>query len=164
MADTTNLPRDLVEMARGVIDTNRYLTLGTTEPDLRPRVSPVYFTHVGYRTFYWVSSPEARHSANVSARPDVAVVIYDSSVPIGYGRAVYVGARASVVADDDLARDCDVAFASVSDEAKSFQPQELTGEAALRLYRAQVDRVEVHVPGRDPLYGVGVDTRREITI
>ena len=56
MADATNLPRDLVEMARGVIDTNRYLTLGTT------------------------------------------------------------------------------------------------------------DRVEVHVPGRDPLYGLGVDTRREITL
>lgn len=164
MAETTNLPRDLAEMARGVIDTNRYLTLGTTEPDLRPRVSPVYFTHVGYRTFYWVSSPEAHHSANLSVRPDVAIVIYDSSVPIGYGRAVYVGARASVVAEDDLAHECDMAFARVSDGAKRFQLHELTVEAALRLYRARADRVEVHVPGRDPLYGVGVDTRREIDL
>jgi nitroimidazol reductase NimA-like FMN-containing flavoprotein (pyridoxamine 5'-phosphate oxidase superfamily) len=164
MAETTNLPRDLVEMARGVIDANRYLTLGTTEPDLRPRVSPVYFTHLGYRTFYWVSSPQARHSGNVSARPDVAIVIYDSSVPIGHGRAVYVGARASVVPQDELVHECGQAFARVSDGAKQFQPHELSGEAALRLYRAQADRVEVHVPGRDPLYGVGVDTRREITL
>ncbi len=37
---------ELGEMARRVIDTNRYLTLGTTEPDHRPRLSPVYFTHV----------------------------------------------------------------------------------------------------------------------
>ena len=57
-----NQPDDLSEMARHVIDTNSYLTLGTTEPDGRPRLSPVYYTHVGYRDFYWVSSPEAHHS------------------------------------------------------------------------------------------------------
>ncbi|MFD0532754.1 pyridoxamine 5'-phosphate oxidase family protein [Actinomadura luteofluorescens] len=82
-------------LARTVIDGNRYMTLGTSEADHRPRLSPVYFTHAGYRTFYWVSSPDARHSGNIAARPEVAIVIYDSTVEIGQGRAVYIDAVAS---------------------------------------------------------------------
>ena len=157
-----NLPDDLDEMARSVIDTNRYLTLGTTEPDHRPRVSPVYFTHVGYQTFYWVSSPDARHSRNVAARPEVAIVIFDSTAEIGEGRAVYIGATASMVADDELPRGCAEAFADVAPGVKRFQPHDLSGDAALRLYRAHAATWEVHVPGRDPAYGVGIDTRREV--
>lgn len=157
-----NLPEDLDEMARRIIDTNRYLTLGTTEPDHRPRVSPVYFTHVDYRTFYWVSSPAARHSRNIAARPAVAIVIFDSTAEIGRGRAVYIGADASAVTDDELPRRCTEAFADVGPGAKRFQPHELSGDAALRLYRAYATGHEVHVPGRDPVYGTGVDTRREV--
>ena len=59
---------ELTQMARDVIDSNRYLVLGTSEDDGRPRVSPVYYSHVGHREFYWVSSPDARHSRNVEAR------------------------------------------------------------------------------------------------
>ena len=88
-----NRPDDLGEMARHVIDTNRYLTIGTTEPDQRPRLSPVYFTHVDYRDFYWVSSPAAHHSMNIAAHPEIAIVIFDSTASIGQGQAVYVSAH-----------------------------------------------------------------------
>lgn len=157
-----NRPDDLGEMARHVIDTNRYLTLGTTEPDRRPRLSPVYFTHVGYHDFYWVSSPKAHHSANIAAQAEIAIVIFDSTAPIGQGRAVYVSAHASVVADDELPRHCAEAFARVDPDAKRFQPHELSGDAALRLFRARATGHEVHIPGRDPVYGTGVDTRRPV--
>lgn len=156
-----NLPADLDEMARSIIDTNRYLTLGTTEPGHRPRLSPVYFTHVNYRTFYWVSSPAARHSGNIAARPAIAIVIFDSTAEIGRGRAAYIDADASVVADDELPQSCAEAFAQVGPAAKQFQPHELSGEAVLRLYRAHATNCEVHIPGSDPAFGVGVDTRRE---
>jgi nitroimidazol reductase NimA-like FMN-containing flavoprotein (pyridoxamine 5'-phosphate oxidase superfamily) len=79
---------DLAEMARQVVDANHFMTLGTSEPDGRPRLSPVYFTHAGYRDFYWVSSPTAHHSVNLAARPAVAVVIFDSTALPGQGRAV----------------------------------------------------------------------------
>ncbi|MGP4043076.1 pyridoxamine 5'-phosphate oxidase family protein [Streptomyces sp. 2A115] len=156
-------PSDLGEMARHVIDANRYLTLGTTEPDHRPRLSPVYFTHVGYRDFYWVSSPSARHSMNIAARPDVAIVVFDSTAPIGEGRAVYVSADASVVAEDELPQRCTEAFERVDPGATRFEPHELSGDAVLRLYHARATRHEVHIPGRDPTYGAGVDTRRQIS-
>jgi hypothetical protein len=155
---------DLGEMARRVIDTNLYLTLGTTEDDLRPRLSPVYFTHVGYRDFYWVSSPAARHSRNIAARPQIAIVIFDSTAPIGQGQAVYLSARASVVADDELPQRCAEAFARVDPGAKRFQPQELSGDAALRLYCARAASHEVHIPGRHPVYGTGFDTRRKVAL
>lgn len=161
---TMTRPNDLAEIGRQVIDTNRYLTLGTTEPDHRPRVSPVYFTHVDYRDFYWVSSPTARHSRNIAARPEIAIVIFNSAAPIGQGQAVYVSAHASVVAADELPGRCAEAFARVSPGAKRFQPDELSGDAALRLYRARAISHEIHIAGRDPTYGAGVDTRRKVSL
>lgn len=159
-----DVPNELVAEARDVIDTNRYLTLGTTEADHRPRVSPVWFTHVGYRAFYWVSSPDAQHSKNITARSAVAIVIFDSTAPIGRGRAVYLTADAAVVADGDLQRRCAEAFTDVSPGAVRFGPEELSGNADLRLYRAQATRVEVHIRGGDPRYGVRIDSRREIEL
>ncbi|WP_433468709.1 pyridoxamine 5'-phosphate oxidase family protein [Spirillospora sp. CA-128828] len=158
-----SLPEDLHELARAVIDGNRYLTLGTTEDDHRPRLSPVYFTHVGYRTFYWVSSPDARHSKNVAARPEVAIVIFDSSVEIGEGRAVFMDAAASLVPDDELPQRCSEAFADADPGAVRFQPGELSGDAPLRLYRADATGWEVHLPGRDPRNVTGIDVRRRVT-
>ncbi|WP_326795981.1 pyridoxamine 5'-phosphate oxidase family protein [Streptomyces sp. NBC_01808] len=159
------LPDDLAGMARSVLDANRYLTLGTAEPDGRPRVSPVFFTHAGYRTFYWVSSPRARHSANLAARPGVEFVVYDSTAAIGAGRAVYVGATAEQVPETQLAAACDEAFAgAVAAGAIRFRPEDLSGDAGLRLYRARATSCEVHVPGRDPVYGTGIDTRREVRL
>ncbi|GAA4307540.1 hypothetical protein GCM10023178_15940 [Actinomadura luteofluorescens] len=138
------------------------MTLGTSEADHRPRLSPVYFTHAGYRTFYWVSSPDARHSGNIAARPEVAIVIYDSTVEIGQGRAVYIDAVASLVADEDLPRRCADAFPGVDPGAVAFRPDELSGAAPLRLYHADATRFEVHLPGRDPRNAAGIDVRRGV--
>lgn len=157
-------PPDLVALARHVIDANLYMTLGTTEPDGRPRVSPVYFTHAEYHDFYWVSSPEAQHSANVAARPDVAIVIYDSTAAVGNGKAVYLTASAAQVPDDELPEQCARAFADVGPGAVAFTPAELSTGADLRLYVARASRHELHIRGRDPAYGTGIDRRMEIRI
>jgi len=81
--------------ARAVIDSNSYMTLGTADESGLPWVTPVWFAHSGYREFLWVSSPEARHSRNLEARPDVSIVIFDSQVSPGDAEAVYVSARAA---------------------------------------------------------------------
>jgi hypothetical protein len=154
-----NTHDDLAAIARAAIDANRYLTLGTTEPDQRPRLSPVYFTHVSYRRFYWVSSPLAHHSRNVAGRPAVAIVIFDSTAEIGMGRAVYVDAIATEVSEDELEPACAEAFAAVDTGAHAFTPAELAGGAKLRLYRADATTHELHVPGRDPVHGTGIDRR-----
>jgi len=74
---------DLDEMARRVIDANLYMTIATLQRDGSPWLSPVYFTPARYHDFYWVSVPGANHSRNVLERPEVQIVIFDSSVAVG---------------------------------------------------------------------------------
>ena len=89
---------ELADVARSVIDANSYMALGTADEAGNPWVSPVWFASEDYRTFHWVSSPDAKHSRNLAAHPQVAIAIFDSSVPVGGAQAVYMkgvaGARA----------------------------------------------------------------------
>jgi nitroimidazol reductase NimA-like FMN-containing flavoprotein (pyridoxamine 5'-phosphate oxidase superfamily) len=154
----------LNQTARDVLDGNRYLILGTVDDDGRPRTSPVYFNHASYRDFYWVSSPNAHHSHNVAGRPRVSFVVFDSSVrPADAPQAVYVDAEAAEVTEPDLAEHCARAFAQVRDDgARAFAPEELSGDADLRLYRARATRHQVHVRGR--MHPSGVDARETVEI
>lgn len=149
-------------MARSVVDGNRYMVLGTSEPDGRARVSPVYYTHDRHVDFYWVSSPAAQHSRNVATRPDVAIVIFDSSVTPSETQAVYLQAIAAEVREADLAEQCAAAFRCIGGGARAFTPDELRGVAPLRLYRATVTEVAVHIRGSDPVHGRGIDARLPI--
>jgi Pyridoxamine 5'-phosphate oxidase len=88
--------------ARAIVDANAYLTLATADAAGTPWASPVWFAHDGYVRFVWVSRPDARHSQNVAARPEVGIVVFDSTVPVGGAQAVYVEATAEVVGDADL--------------------------------------------------------------
>jgi uncharacterized pyridoxamine 5'-phosphate oxidase family protein len=151
-------PENVDAMARRVIDANHYMTLATTQPDGRPRVSPVYYTPARYTDFYWVSSPDARHSRNIAERPDIEIVIYDSSVPVGDGEAVYVTAHARAIDDDDLDAVIPEAFRTTAG-ARAFARVELQGKAPLRLYVAHAMTCEVHVAGRHPLNTGGIDVR-----
>jgi Pyridoxamine 5'-phosphate oxidase len=64
---------------------NSYMRLGTADADGLPWASPVWYASASYREFFWVSKPRARHSRNVTVRPEVAIVIFDSTVPMGTG-------------------------------------------------------------------------------
>jgi hypothetical protein len=149
---------DLDAMARRVIDANHYMTVATLEPDGAPRLSPVYYTPARYTHLYWVSSPAARHSRNLAERPAVEIVIYDSSAAVGAGEAVYLSASARQVPAADLERVCGEAFRTTAG-AHRFAPGELRDPSLLRLYVASVTACEVHVRGRHPVHGTGIDRR-----
>ena len=91
--------RDPVAIAREILDTNRYMTLATADGDGRPWASPVWYAHRRYTDLFWVSRPGARHSRNLAVRPELAIVIFDSTVPEGSGQAVYVEALAEEVGE-----------------------------------------------------------------
>ncbi|MGB0092508.1 MAG: pyridoxamine 5'-phosphate oxidase family protein [Solirubrobacteraceae bacterium] len=118
-------------MARRVIDANNYLVLGTRDPDGSPRLSPVYYTPARYSDFYWVSSPQAHHSRNLTERPAVDIVIFDSTAPIGNGEAVYLAATARPIPDDELEAACPTAFRTTAG-ARRFEPDELRGGGVSR--------------------------------
>jgi nitroimidazol reductase NimA-like FMN-containing flavoprotein (pyridoxamine 5'-phosphate oxidase superfamily) len=83
MSDVSEHQSGLGNIARAVIDANLYMVLGTAGEDGRPWVTPVYYSAGGYTDFYWVSRPEAVHSRNIAARPQVSIVIFNSQTPIG---------------------------------------------------------------------------------
>jgi uncharacterized pyridoxamine 5'-phosphate oxidase family protein len=154
---------ELTQMARNVIDSNRYLVLGTSENDGRPRVSPVYYSHADYREFYWVSSPDAHHSRNIESRSEVSFVIFNSTLlPTQDNQAVYVDATAAQVPEEELEKHCTRAFATPGPGTRAFAPEELSGDGDLRLYLARANRHQVHVRGREHPSGIDARVTTEI--
>lgn len=89
----------------------------------------------------------------------VQIVIFDSTATVGQGEAVYMTAAARPVDDRELDVVSPEAFRAVAG-AHRFEPSELRGDADLRLYVARARSWDVHVPGRHPVHGRGVDTRQ----
>ena len=128
---------DPVATARAIIDSNLYMVLGTADECGRPWVSPVYYAHVDYREFLWVSRPETLHSRNLGARPQISLVIFDSSIPIGTGQGVYAAAAAEEVTGDARLGLLDVfSRRSIGHGGGAFAPEDVEPPAELRLYRA----------------------------
>ena len=130
---------NLEAVARAVFAGNRYMTLGTADEHGHPWVSPVWFARAGYDELFWVSSPNARHSRNIAARPQVSIVVFDSQVPVGSAAAVYMVGTAAQLTGAALERGMEVFCRE--DEAQGLRPwtlDDVTGPAKHRLYRAAV--------------------------
>ena len=127
------------ERAREIIDSNRYMTLGTAGADGTPWVSPVWFAPVEYRELLWVSSPGARHSRNVEERPQVAIVIFDSTAPVGEGQGVYLEAVAGQLSGDEAELGIErFSGHSVATGSPAWTIEAVTAPARHRLYRATI--------------------------
>jgi general stress protein 26 len=146
MAHDTTRSEDAAVTARAleIVEGNRYLVIATASPDGTPWVTPVYFAHAGLSTFWWVSSPESRHSRLIAANPRVALTVFDSSVEIGQAAALYAEASATMCSDAEVATE----IRSFSDRlvahgAGPWHAGMVTGSARLRLYRARTTSVDV---------------------
>lgn len=128
---------DPATTAKAIIDANLYMVLGTADEHGHPWVSPVYYAPVGYRELLWVSRPETLHSRNLVRRPDVSIVIFDSSVPIGTGQGVYMAATAEEVTGDERVAAIDVfSGRSVGHGGRAWTLEDVEPPAEIRLYRA----------------------------
>lgn len=132
------------DLARVVIDANSYMTIATADHAGQPWPSPVWYTHVGYREFFWVSSPSARHSRNLTDRSQAGAVIFDSRTPAGNAQAVYMTVVAGPVAADQLTQG--IAAYSARSRALVGRPwtaEDVSAPAPVRLYRARVSELFV---------------------
>jgi uncharacterized protein YhbP (UPF0306 family) len=135
--ERTYREQDLASVARDIIDSNAYMTLATADENGRPWASPVWYAAEGYAHFYWVSSPEARHSRNLAARPELGVVIFDSQAPVGTGQGVYMSAIAEELAGTELDLGIGVfSRRSQAHGAGGWTREDVTPPARHRLYRA----------------------------
>jgi nitroimidazol reductase NimA-like FMN-containing flavoprotein (pyridoxamine 5'-phosphate oxidase superfamily) len=133
----THRDGDPAATARAIIDANLYMVLGTADEDGHPWVSPVYYAPAGYREFVWVSHWETLHSRNLLARPQVSIVIFDSSVPISTGQGVYMAGTAEEVTGDARLAAIDVfSRRAVGHGGRAWTLEDVEPPATIRLYRA----------------------------
>jgi Pyridoxamine 5'-phosphate oxidase len=128
---------DDAALARTIIDGNSYMVLGTADAGGSAWASPVWFATDDGRDFYWVSSPQARHSRNLAVRPQLGIVIFDSTVPPGDGQAVYMSATAAELTGDDIDTGIDVfARGAVAAGLAAWTRENVVPPARHRIYRA----------------------------
>ncbi|TXL57760.1 pyridoxamine 5'-phosphate oxidase family protein [Aeromicrobium terrae] len=129
---------DTGAMAERVLGAITYMVLATADADGTPWATPVWFAREG-DDFYWVSRPGAQHSRNIAERPDVSLVVFDSTVAVGSASSFYARARAGLVPDGELAGGVAV-FAAECDRQGigAWTVDDVTGDAELRLYRASI--------------------------
>ena len=147
------------DIARAILDAGNYVVLATADAGGMPWASPVWFAKEDYRELYWVSYPGARHSQNIAARPQIAMVVFDSTVPPGTGQALYMTAISEQLTDlAEIEYGMGVfSRESVRQGAEEWGPDKVTGEARLRLYRATMRECSILDP--DVPFDVRVDVR-----
>jgi uncharacterized protein YhbP (UPF0306 family) len=135
--------QNLETIARNIIDSILYMVLGTADEQGQPWVSPGYFSSEKYREFYWMSSPEVRHSRNILVRPQLSIVIFDSRVAAGLGQAVYMSATAEELSGDDFNRGIQIyngRFPNPAEREESgvrlITSEDVQAPGLYRLYRA----------------------------
>jgi nitroimidazol reductase NimA-like FMN-containing flavoprotein (pyridoxamine 5'-phosphate oxidase superfamily) len=125
------------QIVRDIIESNRYLVLATADATGRPWSTPVYFAHIDFAEFYWVSSPDVTHSRNIAVRPEVGIVIFDSRAAIGTGQGVYMPAAAKLLDESEATRGIEpFSRRSVAHGGAEWTSEEVRSGAGLRLYRA----------------------------
>lgn len=159
---------DLKAHARTIIASNSYLTLGTSDLNGHPWTSPVYFAAGTLREYYWESATDARHSRNLIERPQVSIVIFDSTVAPYHGRAVYGVGVAKELSGSDLERALQIYPRRADRGATPVRPEEVSGAEPYRLYQAIASDLWVLCP-REPrqpclLHGLAKDHRTRVAL
>jgi nitroimidazol reductase NimA-like FMN-containing flavoprotein (pyridoxamine 5'-phosphate oxidase superfamily) len=151
---------DFRVMAKAIIDSNRYMVLGTADEAGVPWVTPVWYAHDDYRRFLWVSAPDRRHSRNVAARAQVSIVIFDSRVAVGDARAVYMSAVAEELSGEELAAGVELFGSATRAQGltREWTLDDMRPPAPYRLYRASVSQHWVLDPDSSP------DDRADVTL
>ena len=151
---------DFSDMARAIVESNRYMVLGTADAAGVPWVTPVWYAQADYRRFIWVSAPDRRHSRNIRVRPEVSVVIFDSRVAVGQrAGGVHVGARRGTVRRRSPARRrLFDAATQAQGLTRRWALEDMLAPAPYRLYRATVSQHWVLDPESSP------DDRAEVTL
>jgi nitroimidazol reductase NimA-like FMN-containing flavoprotein (pyridoxamine 5'-phosphate oxidase superfamily) len=146
------------EIARELLGACSYVVLATADANGVPWASPVWFAMEGHGELYWVSRPGARHSQNIAVRPQIAMVVFDSTARPGSGQGVYMTATAEQLTDQDAIERGVAVFSreSIRATAGEWDVHRVTGEAQLRLYRASLHKCWILDPDTPSDVRVGV--------
>jgi hypothetical protein len=136
------------QRARRLIDVASNMTLATVGADGRPWVSPVFYVPDSRYDLYWTSEVSARHSENIRATGQGAIVIVEPD-PDARVDAVYMDAEVTELVDAT-----EIVRAIAIMRSKS-QPErwmvttagDVSGDGPWRIYRARPLGMDVRTTG-----------------
>jgi hypothetical protein len=135
------MEKDYENRAREIVERIIYVTVATVSAEGEPWNTPVYSAYDDQASFYWTSSPLARHSRNIDKNGKAFLVIYDSTAREGTGEGVYIQAIAVALADHtDIDKAKRIMAQRVGKELGS-ETDRLLDAGIQRIYRATPQRV-----------------------
>ena len=136
----TDLPGYFQQVLRDI----HYVTIATVGPGNIPWNSPV----VGYfdddLNVYWSSDTRSQHSKNIARQPSIFVVVYDTTLPLGEGKGLYLQMKAR-----KLLRPTEVEAAKqiYLDRFGEDAHEPFVGSCPRRIYMAEPVRVWTNTDG-----------------
>jgi hypothetical protein len=115
----------------------------------------VFYATADAVDFYWMSSPETRHSRALAAQPEVSLLIFDSTATPGTGDALAMTATAAALDPSDPGFEADVARAlriypgPAGRGGRPVSAEQVGSASHYRLYRATAHSWSVQCPWGD---------------
>lgn len=153
-----------LERAAEIINQIQYITIASVSADGKPWNSPVYSAFDKDLNFYWASDKDSQHSTNLLANGEAFIVIYDSTVPEGTGKGVYIQARVRMLTDEAEALAALRVLDARVGKIKERDFQKFSSEAPLRVFQATPEKIWMNADAKDENNNYIKDTRVELPL
>ncbi len=126
---------DDVNRIQSILHSNLNMILSTADKNGTPWITPVAYTFDKDNSLYWVSSKNSRHSANVRARKEIAIVIFMFEPAAD---AIYIEANAKeLVNESEILLAINVVNTRTPPERYRVKGlSDVSGQAEWRIYKA----------------------------
>lgn len=137
-----------IAAAAGLLNDTMFAALATVNADGTPHNTPLFFMHdEDLSRIYWGSRTDTLHSANVERTGRVYMVVYDS-VKYMRGGLYITGTEARRLMGTELDEGMRVQNATRAKFNKDPLSRDYYETSSQALYRATVDKIEIHVVNR----------------
>ena len=153
--------KNLSKRAKEIIGQIKYATIASVSENGLPWNAPVFTAFDEQYNFYFGTHKDSQKAKNIRANGRVFLVIYDSTVPVGTGEAVYIKASAQEVSDPSELRRI---FELLKERRKAtyWGFAALDANGPIRLYKATPEQAWMNDAGSKN--GHYIDTRTKIRL
>lgn len=167
MAQQQNLlnrygPEELRERVKSTISQIKYITIATVSDQGKPWNAPTFFAYDEKYNFFWGSPMQAQHSQNIRANGQAYIVVYDSTVPPGSGKGVYVEAHCRQLSDADEMKAAFELIIERRGDIPYWEFEEFQPDKPIRLYKAEP--LHIYTNGGVMIDGEYIDSRIEVDL
>lgn len=125
---------ELVKIAKAIVKSNIYLTLGTSDGKIS-WTAPLFYAVSDNFTFYFISQMDSLHTRHILRNPNVSFSIFDSHQKEGTGNGVQGSGKVYLLPENEL----DEAFKWYHTTFVPMVKESFTGNAPYRFFKLVTD-------------------------